>query len=352
MMKNFHITIKNSNKLGIYDGHFLLKLSTLMENGFTMYDALRFLIEQYDVLKTTTKEEAEHLIDSGEKLSDILKMLGFRKSIIIQVTFAEIHGEMINNLKESALYLDNRRQTFSKLIKSIQYPLLLVSIFIVMLIILNYTVIPQFQSLYNSIGTEAEGIVSVLTVMLELLPNIVIGLIAAFTLLSVVIVLIIKFAPVEMQVRILLKVPLLKFYVVHYHTYRFSREFGYFINNGLEVKEIIGLFKNQSLSDYLNYIAIKIEQKLNQGNSMSAAVKDIPILDEKLSVFISHGELNSEVGKELVIFSEYTLEKIIMRIENLTKRIQPVIFSILGVLIVCLYLVIMLPIFQMMSTLN
>ncbi|WP_245696583.1 competence type IV pilus assembly protein ComGB [Lacicoccus qingdaonensis] len=329
-----------------------MKLSNLMENGFTMYNALRFLLEQYDVLKPNTKAEALRLIDNGEKLSDILKMLGFGKSIIIQVAFAEIHGEMINNLKESALYLDNRRKTFSKLIKSIQYPLLLVSIFIVMLIILNYTVIPQFQSLYNSIGTEAKGIVSVLTVMLELLPNAVIGLIALFTVLFIIIVLIIKLASVETQLRILLKLPLLKFYVVHYHTYRFSREFGYFINNGLEVKEIIALFKNQSLSAYLNYIAIRIELKLNQGNSMSAAVKDIPILDEKLSVFISHGELNSEVGKELVIFSEYTLEKIIMRIENLTKRIQPVIFSILGVLIVCLYLVIMLPIFQMMSTLN
>ncbi|WP_462420737.1 competence type IV pilus assembly protein ComGB [Salinicoccus sp. Marseille-QA3877] len=352
MMKNFLITTKNSNKLRTYDGHFLLKLSTLMENGFTMYNALRFLLEQYDVLKTNTKEAAGRMIDDGEKLSSILEILGFRKSIIIQVTFAEIHGEMINNLKESALYLENRRNTFSKLIKSIQYPLLLVSIFIVMLIILNYTVIPQFQSLYNSIGTEAEGIVSVLTVMLELLPNIVIGIIIALAISVLIVILIIKFAPVDIQIKILLKVPLVKFYVVHYHTYRFSREFGYFINNGLEVKEIIALFKNQSLSTYLNYIAIKIEQKLNQGYSMSAAVKNIPILDEKLSVFISHGELNSEVGKELVIFSEYTLEKIIMRIENLTKRIQPVIFSILGVLIVCLYLVIMLPIFQMMSTLN
>lgn len=351
-MKNFHIIIKNSNKLGTYDSHFLLKLSTLMESGFTMYNALRFLIEQYDVLKMNTKEEVIQLIDNGEKLSDILKVLGFRTSIIIQVAFAEIHGEMIGNLKESALYLENRRNTFSKLIKSIQYPLLLVSIFIVMLIILNYTVIPQFQSLYNSIGTEAEGIVNVLTIMLEVLPNVVIGLIVLIAAAAFFILLIIKFAPVETQVKILLKLPLVKFYAVNYHTYRFSREFGYFINNGLEVKEIITLFKNQSLSTYLNYIAIRIEQRLNQGNSMSAAVKDISILDEKLSVFISHGELNSEVGKELIIFSEYTLEKIIMRIEHLTKRIQPVIFSILGVLIVCLYLVIMLPIFQMMSTLN
>src|SRR5699024_5738395 len=98
-MKNFHTTIKSSNKLGIYDSHFLLKLSTLMESGFTMYNALIFLLEQYDVLKQNTKEEALRQIGNGEKLSDILKMLGF----------AEIRVEMINNLKESSIFLDNRR---------------------------------------------------------------------------------------------------------------------------------------------------------------------------------------------------------------------------------------------------
>ncbi|CAM4143680.1 competence type IV pilus assembly protein ComGB [Lacicoccus alkaliphilus] len=348
-MKNSLITHRNSNKLGIYDAHFLQKLSALMNSGFTMYNALKFLLEQYDGLKPHTKEAAQRMIEEGEKLSEILKMLGFRKSIIIQVTFAEIHGEMINNLEESSLYLENRRATFSKVVKAIQYPLLLISIFIIMLIILNYTVIPQFESLYTSVGAEAEGIVSILTTLLEVLPKTVIGMMAGLVVGGVFIYTIIRYVPVESQLKILLKIPLLKFYVVNYHTYRFSREFGYFINNGLEVKEIIALFKNQSLSNYLSHIAALIEIDLNRGDSLSEAVSHIPALDNKLSTFISHGELNSDVGKELVIFSEYTLEKIIMKIENLTKKIQPVIFTVLGVLIICLYLVIVLPIFQMMS---
>ncbi len=348
-MKNSFITGRNSNKLGSYDAHFLLKLSALMNSGFTMYNALIFLLEQYDILKQSTKEEALKMMETGEKLSDILKVLGFRKSVIIQISFAEIHGEMINNLKESSLYLENRRATFSKVTRAVQYPIVLISIFIIMLVVLNYTVIPQFQSLYTSVGTEAEGIVSILTLLLELLPGAVMGMMAVAAVTAASIYAVIKYAPVERQLKILLKVPFLKFYVVNFHTYRFSREFGYFINNGLEVKEIITLFKNQSLSSYLSHIADLIEYDLNQGDSLSAAVGNIPVLDNKLSTFISHGELNSEVGKELIIFSEYTLEKIIMKIESLTKKIQPVIFTVLGVLIVCLYLVIILPVFQMMS---
>ena len=89
-----------------------------------------------------------------------------------------------------------------------------------------------------------------------------------------------------------------------------------------------------------------------EGHTLSEAIGRIDMLDEKLAVFVSHGEQNSSVGKELILFSEYTLERIIMKIENITRKIQPVIFLILGLLIICLYLVIVLPIFQMMATIN
>lgn len=86
-----------------------------------------------------------------------------------------------------------------------------------------------------------------------------------------------------------------------------------------------------------------------QGSSLSQAVKHVEFLDEKICTFISHGEYSSSVGKELLLYSDYTLEKMIMKTENITKKIQPIIFFILGLLIICLYLVIILPVFAMMS---
>ena len=150
----------------------------------------------------------------------------------------------------------------------------------------------------------------------------------------------------------LLIIPLVRTYFKYYVTYRFSREFGYFLNNGLEVKEIIMLLKTQTINRYLNMTARMLEEKLLAGISLSEAIEQQNVLDQRLAVFVSHGEYNSDVGKELIIYSEYSLENIIIKIENLTKKIQPVIFLILGLLIVCLYLVIVLPIFNMMSNIQ
>src|SRR5699024_8356752 len=112
-----------SNRLGKYDSHFLYKLADLLENGFTMHQALVFLLEQYDVLKDKDKEVCLALVEDGATLSRILKRLGFRNTIIIQISFAEIHGEMLMNLRESAFYLDHMRATSKKLLKAVQYPL-------------------------------------------------------------------------------------------------------------------------------------------------------------------------------------------------------------------------------------
>lgn len=351
-MKNIKIIKRNSNKLGKYDAHFLEKLSILLSNGFNTRQALLFLIEQYDVIKPTLKEKMLLKINEGITISQVLRLLGYRNSIIIQMEFAEIHGEVEKNLLESSKYINERRETLKKLLKAIQYPLILISIFIVMLIILNYTVIPQFRTLYSAMGTEIKGIVQFLTLLLEFLPVIVLVIVITTGIWVIGILSVLKLPDVEKQCSIILKIPIIKFYFLNYHTMHFSREFGYLINNGMEVKDILSLFKQQSLNIYLKYAAELIEKELMSGHSLSHSVKTVSLLDNRICSFISHGEYSSSVGKELLLYSEYTLEKMIMKTENITKRIQPAIFLILGILIISLYLVIILPVFQMMSQIN
>lgn len=317
-----------------------------------MHNALVFLLEQYDALKVKDKEDCLSMVEEGASLSSILKHLGFKDTIIIQISFAEIHGEMLMNLRESAFYIDHMRNTSKKLIKAIQYPMVLISIFVTMLVVLNYTVIPQFNSLYSAMGTSSQGIVSVLTAILQLLPQVVLMVITAAVFFVAAVFGVMKMKNVDKKARMLLFIPFLRFYFRSYQTYSFAREFGYFINNGLEVKEILDLFIHQTLNEYLQYSSELIEEKLMEGATLSEAIGKINMLDTKLSVFVSHGEQNSSVGKELILFSEYTLENIVMKIENVTRKIQPVIFLILGLLIICLYLVIVLPIFQMMGAIN
>lgn len=351
-MKSMNITIGSSNKLKKHDAHFLIKLSELLSSGFTMQQALSFLVQQYDILPQKLKDSLLTEIMKGHSLSQILKQLGYSKSIIMQVSFAEIHGEIIQNLYESGEYLKMRRKTKSKIIKAIQYPLVLISIFIIMLILLNFTVIPQFNELYSAMQADKSLLVMILTLVLNYLPHVVLICVSCLCLFILLMVLIYKQKKTTRAVNTLLKIPLISTYFRYYVTYRFSREFGYFLINGLEVKEILLLFKTQTINRFLSHVASTIEEELLTGSSLASAIEKMKLLDKRLAVFVNQGEYNSNVGKELIIYSEYTLDNILIKIEALTQKIQPIIFLILGLLIICLYLVIVMPIFNMLSTIS
>ncbi len=340
------------NKLKQYDAEFLKKLAHLLSNGFTQKQALIFLVEQYEVLNIKDKTKLLELIRDGKNLEEILTYIGYSPAILAQIRFSAVHGDLINILESCYSYITKRRQTIKNLMKSLQYPIILISIFIVILIVLNYTVIPQFNTLYEAMGTHKSNLMTILTFMLNVLPKIVLVIISIAMIFLMYISIILRSNNIELKQSHLLKLPIISTYYKYNVTYKFSRELGLMLSNGIESKEIVNILKNQNLDNELKYLGQTIEKLLLSGFSMSEAVKQIPLIDQRIIPFIQHGEYNSNVGQELSLYSEYVLEGIIFKLEKLTKRIQPIIFVILGLLVICLYLVIVLPVFQMMSDLN
>lgn len=345
-MKNIR---NNSNKLKKYDVHFLENLADLLDSGFTLTKSIEFLLEQYEVINDKTKQECLELIHDAGKISDILTALNFERTVIMQVTFSEHHGEVSKVLREAAQFLFTKRVMVERVIKAIQYPVILSIIFIGMLIVLNFTVIPQFKMLYESMGSEVSGFVLILTRFIEMLPGIILTTLVIVLFAFINLYFFTRVLTIEKKNRLLMGIPVLRSLYMKIETYKLAREFGYFIQNGMEVKAIIELLKSQSIDAQLSFESTLLEARLLRGETLSQGFQSLYMIDKKLSVFVNHGEQNSTVGKELITFSEYVLNRLLMDIEHVTKRIQPIIFVVLGGLITCLYLVIVLPIFQMMS---
>ncbi|CAM3412207.1 competence type IV pilus assembly protein ComGB [Nosocomiicoccus ampullae] len=341
-----------TNKLKNYDADFLKKLAHLLDNGFTQKDALTFLVEQYEVLNKKDKEALTNLIETGSDLQTVLMYLGYHSSIIAQIRFSHVHGDVIKILEECHAYISKKRSTIKNLVKALQYPLILITLFIVILIALNYTVIPQFNILYESVGTNKSRMMNLLTGLLNFLPKFVLIIFIVSILFTIYLSMLLTSKNIKFKKSSMLRIPIINTYYKYFVTYKFSRELGFMFSNGIDSKEIINILKNQELDLELQFLGSEIERLLLAGESMSDAVKEIQLLDHRIIPFIKHGEYNSNVGKELILYSEYVLEGIIFKLEKLTRRIQPIIFIILGFLVICLYLVIVLPVFQMMSDLN
>ncbi len=93
-------------------------------------------------------------ISNGAPCNQILSLIGYSDTIVMQVYLAERFGNIMTFIEETVNYMKVNRKSEQRLLKTLQYPLILVSIFTAMIIILNLTVIPQFQQLYTSMNIQ------------------------------------------------------------------------------------------------------------------------------------------------------------------------------------------------------
>lgn len=71
--------------------------------------------------------------------------------------------------------------------------------------------------------------------------------------------------------------------------------------------------------------------------------------EQELVLVIRHGQSNGELGKELNHYGEILFQAFEERLETLLKFIQPLLLSFVGLLVICMYLAILLPLFSMMN---
>ena len=116
-------------------------------------------------------------------------MIGYPNSITTQIYFSQKYGNLEDALEESIKYLKTNLSAKQQVIKAVQYPLLLCCIFMCMIVVLNYTVIPQFEQLYISMDVNLSFYQKFLTSMITSFPlfNLFITiLILIFVILTIV----------------------------------------------------------------------------------------------------------------------------------------------------------------------
>src|SRR5277367_5755820 len=147
--------LKQSNFL-IFNQQFL----TLIKAGLPILTALDLLIKrQRDKSLLHLLENVRERVKGGELLSDAFAAQGMFPKMYTTTLLA---GEKSGNMEEVlGRYISFQRlvQTFrKKLVVSLVYPALLVSVVTVMLIFLITYVVPKFADLFNSLGATLPAI--------------------------------------------------------------------------------------------------------------------------------------------------------------------------------------------------
>ncbi|MEB6289978.1 type II secretion system F family protein [Staphylococcus xylosus] len=330
----------------------LSKLKDLLEHGFTLSDSFDFLLQHTKIRSLETKLLIKAELQHGAYCSQILKLLKYPKSIIMLIYFAEMFGDLTDTLPHAQEYLLRNYKIKKRLFKTIQYPLLLLSIFIIMLIIINHTIIPEFQNLYHNMGVEISSVQRDLSFIILNLPSFIWYLLLVILLTLVLFWLLYIKLPIHYKLKLMLSMPIVSKFFKLYKTFRLSSEFSLFYKNGISLQKIVDIYSEQKDDSYLNYLANALSSGTQKGLKLSEILTKLSCFEKELVIFIEEGEKKGRLEVELKLYSEIIIDKIQQSMQFIIKFIQPCIFLVIAIMIVSLYLVIMLPMFDLMQTIK
>ena len=330
--------------------YFIKRLYELIDHGYMLEDSLEFLLIQYEVSDDEIKKIKEKL-SNGSKLSDILGYLGYSQLIASKIKFAEDYGRIENMLLEVETYLKIKKIQQEKVIKTLRYPLFLTLTLICLIMVFNALVIPQFENIYTSSNIKMDLQTIILIKSLYYIPKIISIIFLLILICIGYTFYTIKYKP-NLFLKSLLYIPKVRNYSKLYFSYRFSMELSLFLMSGFSLKTALEVMVEEDYDYYLTLFSKDILNELDQGIGFEDAIGKIKYFDKSMRKFVSHGKNNGLIDKELKLFSELMLDTFLTSLDKNLKKLQPILFGILAVVIVGLYMVILLPIFNMASSLK
>lgn len=330
--------------------YFIQRLSELIEHGYMLEDSIEFLLFQYDV----SLEKIDSLkleLSHGKKLSDLLRYLGYSTFVTSKMKFAEDYGSIEDMLLEIENYLRIKKEQKEKVIKTLRYPLILTIALITLIMVFNLLVIPQFENIYTSSSIKMDIQTIILIKMIYLTPKII-SIIVILSIIVLVYMIYIKKYRKNIFLNTLMYIPKIRVYARLYYSYKFTLELSLFLMSGFSLKTALEVIIEENYDYYLTYFSKKIMRDLDKGLSFEEAIASIKFFDKSVEKFVIHGINNGLIDRELKLFSELMLDTFLTSLDKMLRKFQPVLFAILVFVIIGLYMVILMPIFNMASSLK
>ena len=324
---------------------FLIKLSSLMAEGFSLRESLLFLQMILPKEKHWIQAILEEL-EEGERFDSSIKKQGFPDRVSAQIYLSFIHGNLTEALAASGSYLEEKAKQQGQLTKLLQYPLFLLIFMIGILMAIRVMILPNFEQMNATNGS--------------IVNNIAIGFIYHFPTLLGIVSLIVCLSTLIIKKQLgkrtaiqrtayFMKIPLLSTMLRLYYTNLFSYEWSQLLKSGLQMNKIIELMQTKETTQLMQEVANEIEKELRKGLNFKESMSQFTFFNSELGFIILHGEATSRLGIELAVYAKDCQLRLMDKIQKIFSWIQPIIFLVIAFFIMCVYLALLLPTFTMME---
>lgn len=328
---------------------FLKRIGELLERGYPLAEAVESIL--YYLPQRRREEIGLCLLQLKEGYSfyKILTFLQFDSYLIGYVYFSEQHGGVARAFQDGSRMIIKRHDDLDKLKRLFFYPILLLIITLILFIFVDQILIPQFSSLFQSMDISKNFFMHVVILFGKSLPIMLYCFLFLVTSLILYYYFIFrKFTKIE-QKRILVGIPIIGGFFSLFYTHYVSVQLSYLLSSGLSILEGLTLFERNNYQPFYKDLGHWVINGLKSGDKFEDVISDIKIFERDLTQIIRHGQENGKLDEELLFYSNYCLRMLEEKTDRMMKKVQPCLYSLIGLLIVSIYLAVLLPMFHLLN---
>lgn len=333
---------------------FSRQLATMIESGIP-------LVQSFDIVaKGQSNKRLKQLIENikcdvetGLTLSEALKKhpAYFNELFCNLVEAGEKSGSLDIMLDKIATYKEKIETIKKKIKKALTYPLAVMVVAFIVTTGLLIFVVPQFEALFKGFGADLPAMTQAVVSMSKffqsywyLIFGALGGGIYAFIYAKK------HSAQFAQNVdRTLLKIPVIGPIIEKAAIARFSRTLSITFAAGLPLVEALKSVAGATGNIIYSKATDNIREEVSTGQQMNKAMENTRLFPNMVVQMVSIGEESGALEKMLSKVADFYEEDVDNAVDSLSSLLEPVIMTILGVLVGGLVVAMYLPIFKLGS---
>jgi len=331
---------------------FFRQLATMMAAGVPLVQSFEIIGRGHEnagmrTLILSIKNEVE----SGTSLSETLAKhpLYFDDLVVSLVGAGEQAGVLETLLDKIATYKEKTEYLKAKIKKALFYPTAVIIVAFIVTAILLIFVVPQFEQLFTSFGADLPAFTRVVVNMSEFMQEywwIVLGIaIAAVVSLLQAKKRSRKFG--RALDRMILKLPIIGPIMHKAAVARYARTLGTMFAAGVPLVEALESVAGATGNVVYSDACLMIRDSVATGQQLQFAMSQTVLFPNMVEQMVAIGEESGALDTMLNKVADFYEQEVDDAVDALSSLLEPLIMSILGILIGGLVVAMYLPIFKM-----
>jgi type IV pilus assembly protein PilC len=330
---------------------FSRQFSTMISAGLPVLQALNILGEQQEdkVFKVVLIKIRDD-IGSGSNLSDAMSKFPsvFNTLYCNMVKAGELSGSLDQILDRLSTYLEKAEALNAKIKGAMSYPITIMVIATVIIIILLVKVVPSFKEVFGSFGTALPPMTQVLLDVSAFEQKYAIYEVIGMALVGFGFNVAKRTDKGAMIIdKYMLKLPVFGLLLKKQTVARFSRTLGTLLKSGVGILDALETVARSSGNKIIEKALLDTRAAVREGQNLTEPMKATGLFPSMVTQMVAVGEETGQLDDMLLRMSDFYDAEVDTAVESIMSMIEPMIMSVLGVVIGYLVIAMFLPMFSM-----